>query len=357
METLQLNQVKAEAFAEKLLNSLNYGALALMTSIGHRTGLFDVMSKLEPSTSKEISEASGLNERYIREWLGAMTVSGVVEFNNIKNKYFLPPEHAAVLIKEAGADNIAFFSQYIGLLGGMEDKIVDRFKYGSGVPYSDFHRFSEIMAEDSAQSVVSVLLTHILPLVPGLKEKLENGIKVMDLGCGRGKALILLAKNFPNSYFEGYDLLKEQVDYANNAAAKEGLKNIKFIQKDLTSFDIKGEYDFITTFDAVHDQARPDILLKGIYNALKDDGVYLMQDIAASSYHEQNIEHPLGTLLYTISTMHCMTVSLAQGGMGLGTMWGRETAVAMLEEAGFKKIEIKQLPHDIQNEYYIIKKQ
>lgn len=356
METLQLDEVKAGVFAEKLLNSLNYGALALMTSIGYRTGLFDKMRTLEPSTSYEIADEAGLDERYVREWLGAMTVSGVVEFDPVVDKYFLPPEHAAVLIKEAGTDNIAFFSQYIGLMGTVEDKIVECFKNGGGVPYSDFHRFAEVMAEDSGQSVVSVLFTHILPLIPGIKEKLENGIRVTDLGCGRGRALNLLARNFPNSCFEGFDLLQEQIDYAANEAEKEGLTNIKFIQKDLTNFNIDRKYDFITTFDAVHDQARPDILLKGIYNSLNDDGVYLMQDISASSHHHHNIKHPLGTLLYTISTMHCMTVSLAQGGMGLGTMWGREKAVHMLNETGFTNIEIKQLPHDIQNDYYIIRK-
>lgn len=356
METLQLNQVKAEAFTEKLMNSLNLGALALMISIGHRTKLFDIMSELEPSTSEQIAEAADLNERYVREWLGAMTVGGVVEYDHITNKYFLPPEHSAVLTREAGSDNIAFFSQYIGLLGTVEDKIIDCFKNGGGIPYSEFHRFQEVMADDSEQSVVSVLFTHILPLIPGLKEKLEKGIKVMDLGCGRGRALNLLAKNFPNSEFIGYDLLEEAVEYANKEAEKEGLNNIKFYTKDLTNFDIKEKFDFITTFDAVHDQARPDIVLKGIYDTLKDDGVYLMQDISASSHHHENTEHPLGTLLYTVSTMHCMTVSLAQGGMGLGTMWGRETAIKMLNDAGFKNIQIKTLSHDVQNDYYIIRK-
>lgn len=352
----QINTKKQDAFVEKILGSLNYGAMALMTSIGHKTNLFDIMSKLEPSSSQQIADASGLNERYVREWLGAMTVSGVVEYYPETGEYHLPAEHAAVLIKDAGADNLAFFTQYIGLLGTVEDKIVDCFQNGGGLPYSEFEKFPELMSQESTQSVVSVLLSHVIPMVPGLNEQLERGIKVMDLGCGRGKALNLLAKHYPNSTLVGYDLLEEQVNFANNEAAEQGLLNVKFLVKDLTNFDIEDKFDLITTFDAVHDQARPDILLKGIYKTLKDDGVYLMQDISASSEHHKNIEHPLGTLLYTVSTMHCMTVSLAQGGMGLGTMWGRETALEMLNDAGFKNIEIKNLSHDLQNDWYIIRK-
>lgn len=116
------------------------------------------------------------------------------------------------------------------------------------------------------------------------------------------------------------------------------------------------QFDFITTFDAVHDQAQPLAVLKGIYKALKADGVYLMQDIHSSSDVSKNIEHPVGTLLYSLSTTHCMTVSLAQGGEGLGTMWGQEKATEYLRKAGFTSIDIHQLAHDFQNDYYVIKK-
>jgi spermidine synthase len=97
-------------------------------------------------------------------------------------------------------------------------------------------------------------------------------------------------------------------------------------------------------------------VLKGIADALKEDGVYLMQDIAGSSHVHNNLDHPIAPFLYTVSTMHCMTVSLAQGGEGLGTMWGEEKAREMLKDAGFKKVEVKQLPHDIFNNYFIITK-
>jgi len=355
----QIEAVKSESFADNLLQMLNHGALTVMISIGHRTGLFDTLSKLPAATSERISEASGLNERYVREWLGAMTTGKIIQCDPESKTYSLPEEHAAFLTRQAGADNIGVFAQYIPLMGTVEDKIIDCFKNGGGVPYSEFGRFHEVMAEDSGQSVVSSLIELILPSVPGIVKKLEKGIDVLDLGCGRGKALNLMARVFPNSRFVGYDLSEEAIEFARSEKKALNLKNVRFEVMDLTYFNefaSEKTYDFITTFDAVHDQARPDNLLKGIYKALKDDGIYLMQDISASAEHHKNLDHPVGPLLYAVSTMHCMTVSLAQGGMGLGTMWGRETAIKMLNETGFENIEIKNFDHDFQNDWYIIKK-
>jgi hypothetical protein len=158
---------KAEAFAGRLLTALN-GALCLMASIGHRTGLFDAMRDRAPQTSNEIASRAGLNERYVREWLGAMVTSGVVIVDPQSVRYHLPPEHAAFLTRAAAANNFAAFTQYVPLLGRVEDAIVECFKNGGGVPYEQFPRFHAVMAEDSGQSVVSSLESHILPLVPGL---------------------------------------------------------------------------------------------------------------------------------------------------------------------------------------------
>ena len=140
---------------------------------------------------------------------------------------------------------------------------------------------------------------------------------------------------------------------------QKGLNNIEFVIKDLTNFDQTAQsesYDFITSFDAIHDQAKPLNVLKGIYRTLKQDGVYLMQDISGTSHVDKDIEHPIGTLLYTISCMHCMTVSLQQGGEGLGAMWGEEKTRDYLQQAGFGSIETNKLDHDIQNNWYVVKK-
>ena len=350
---------KTEAFAEKFLAALNHGALCLMASIGHRTGLFDSMSTHAPATSEELAEQAGLNERYVREWLGAMVTGGVVDYAPATGRYRLPPEHAAFLTRAAAADNMAVFTQYIAELGSVESDIVECFRKGGGVPYEEFTRFHELMAEDSGQSVMSALESHVVPLVPGLAERLAQGIRVLDVGCGMGRIMNRLAELYPKSRFVGMDLSPEAVAGARNEASQKGLRNIEFIARDLSDFDATAApeaFDLITTFDAVHDQAKPLSVLKGIHRALKPDGIYLMQDIRGSSFVHKNIGHPLGTLLYTISTMHCMTVSLAQGGEGLGAMWGEEKTREYLQKAGFRSVETKNLAHDIQNNWYLIRK-
>jgi len=353
------NPAKAEAFAERFLTALNNGALCLMTSIGHRTGLFDVMRELAPSTVEEVAVQAGLNERYVREWLGAMVTARVVEVDPGSNRFTLPPEHAAFLTRPAAADNLAVFAQYIAVLGGVEDDIVDCFHQGGGVSYERFPRFHAVMAEDSGQSVLSSLEEHILPLVTGLTDRLTSGIRVLDVGCGRGLVMIRLAQLYPNSRFVGVDLSQEAIEFASRAAAAKGLQTIEFVDADLSNFDETAEveaFDFVTTFDAVHDQAKPLGVLKGIHRTLKGDGVYLMQDIKGSSHVHNNIEHPIGTFLYTVSCMHCMTVSLAQGGEGLGAMWGEEKTREYLQHAGFRSIETHELAHDIQNNWYVVRK-
>ncbi|UXI03666.1 class I SAM-dependent methyltransferase [Photobacterium sp. TY1-4] len=364
MATTQTGSVfdpnKAEVFGDDFVRALNNGALCLMVSIGHRTGLFDVMSELsQPATSQEIATRAGLNERYVREWLGAMTTAGVVEVDPATTCFTLPPEHAAMVTRAAGADNLAVFAQYIGLLGGVEDHIVECFRQGGGVPYAQYPRFHEVMAEDSNQSVLSNLETHIVPLVPGLADRLTEGIQVLDVGCGRGRIMNRLAELYPASQFLGIDLSREAVEYARRESQDKDLRNIVFDISDLSNFDevaTPDAFDFVTTFDAVHDQAKPLNVLKGICWTLKSDGTYLMQDIKGSSHVHNNLDHPIGTFLYTISCMHCMTVSLAQGGEGLGAMWGEEKAREYLQRAGFSSVTKNELAHDIQNNWYIVRK-
>jgi 2-polyprenyl-3-methyl-5-hydroxy-6-metoxy-1,4-benzoquinol methylase len=350
---------KAEAFAERFLTALNHGALCLMTAIGHRTGLFDAMRELPPSTSEEIAAKAGLNERYVREWLGAMATGRVVEIDPATKRFTLPAEHAAFLTRAAAADNLAVFAQYIAVLGGVEDDIVECFRKGGGVPYEKYPRFHAVMAEDSGQSVLSSVEGYILPLVPGLTDQLTRGIRALDVGCGRGLVMIRLAELYPKSQFVGLELSQEAIEFASRTAAAKGLHNIEFVAADLSDFDETAEveaFDCVMTFDAVHDQARPLGVLKGIHRTLKGDGVYVMQDIKGSSHVHNNIEHPIGTFLYTVSCMHCMTVSLAQGGEGLGAMWGEEKSREYLHKAGFRSVETHELAHDIQNNWYVVRK-
>ena len=351
-----MDQKKAEQFSKQLLEVANHAAISLMISIGHRTGLFDHMADMPAATSKEIAQKCHLNERYVREWLGAMVTGNIVQFNPEKKTYSFPEEHAAFLTRKASPNNIAVTVQFIPVLAQVEEEIVKCFKNGGGVSYSSYPRFHQVMAEESHQTVVLPLVEHILPLVSGLTEALKAGIEVMDVGCGSGKALVQMAKYFPKSRFIGYDFSKEGIQKANENAQEKGLQNISFEVKDVSTIGDKNRFDLITAFDAIHDQAKPREVLKHIFNALKPDGTFLMQDIAGSSHVQKNMDHPVGPFLYTISCMHCMTVSLADQGEGLGAMWGEEKAKELLKEAGFNHVEVKQLPHDFINYFYIIKK-
>lgn len=343
----------AEEFAERLLEIANHAGTALMISVGHRTGLFDLLAGLEPSTSAGIAEAAGLDERYVREWLAAMTVAGIVLYDPVRESYRLPDDHAAFLTRAATPDNLAVLMQYFAVLGSVEDDVVRCFREGGGVPYSRFERFHEVMAEESGQVVDGILVDRVLPLVPGLAERLEAGIDILDVGCGSGRAMVRLAQEFPESRFVGFDFSAEAVERARAEARERGVENVRFEERDAAELDEPGSFDLVTTFDAVHDQADPARVLRAIRAALRPDGVYLMQDIAGSSRLEKNFDHPIAPLLYAVSCMHCMTVSLAEGGEGLGTMWGEEKALEMLDEAGFGDVEVRRLEGDIQNNYYV----
>jgi SAM-dependent methyltransferase len=356
MTTPPLDPEKKAAFAQRVLGILNGGALALMTSIGHRAGLFDVMARLDFATSAEIACAAGLEERYVREWLGAMTTGAVVEYDAERGAYRLPPEHAACLTRGAADGNLAITAQWISLLGSVEDQVLDCFERGGGVPYASYQRFHEVMAEESDQTVVAALATSILPLVPGATDALERGIDVLDVGCGSGRALNEMAARYPKSRFTGYDLSREAIATARAEARERGLGNIAFEVRDVADLRVEEQYDLVTAFDAIHDQARPADALAAIARALRPGGAFLMQEVAGTSHLHRDVENPLGPLLYTVSCLHCMTVSLASGGAGLGAMWGADVARRMLQRAGFGEPAVQRLPHDLLNTYFVARK-
>jgi SAM-dependent methyltransferase len=350
------NQAAAEAFAERIVGAVDAGALMVMVSIGHRTGLLDTMSEMPPAGADEIAQAAGLDARYVREWLAAMTTGGVVSYDPVRGRYSLPPEHAASLTRGAPLGNLAVAAQAIPVLGAVQERILDCFETGEGTRYEDYPCFHQMMAEDSGQTVVAQLFDVVLPLAPELSGRLEAGIDVLDAGCGSGRALIALAERYPASRFTGYDLCAEAVARAEQVARAAELDNLRFEQRDLTGFDEQARYDLVTSFDAVHDQKDPQGLIRSLHGALRQGGVYLMQDIAGSARLENNLEMPLATFLYSVSCLHCMPVSLGQGGAGLGTMWGWETAEAMLREAGFAEPERHMLPHDPTNVWFVARK-
>ena len=215
-----------------------------------------------------------------------------------------------------------------------------------------FERAGERMTAEHDATLLDVTL----PLVPGLRDRLELGIDVADVGCGSGHAVNLMGARFPASRFTGFDLSDTALAAATAQADGKALTNVRFTKRDAARLDETDAFDLITTFDSVHDQARPDLMLAGIARALRPGGVFLCVDIRASSTLADNANHPLGPFLYTVSCMHCMTVSLADGGMGLGTMWGEQKARDMLREAGFTSVRTEHVDANVTAAYHIATK-
>ena len=340
-----------EEVAGRVVGILNDGAICLLTSFGHELGLFESLASLPPATSTQVADAAGLDERYVREWLGGMVTAGFVQYVPGDRTYYLCPDHAPFLTG-TGPDNLARTMRFVSLMGQVQPKVVEAFRNGGGLSYDDYPGFHHLQAADSAAVNDASLIQTIVPLA-GVTERLEQGIAVADIGCGEGHAINLLARTFPRSTFVGYDFSEEAVAAAREEAGEWGLANARFEVLDVAQLAEESAYDLITTFDAIHDQAHPATVLANIRRALRPDGRYLMVDIKASSNLEDNLELPWASFPYAASTVHCMSVSLGQGGDGLGTVWGIQPAERMIREAGFSDVVVHDLEADPFNAYFV----
>jgi SAM-dependent methyltransferase len=358
MTTLNENAAadSTEEFAERMVGAIDAASLAILLSIGHQTKLFDTLAELPPATSAQIADAAGLTERYVREWLGGVAAGRIVDYDPAAQTYSLPRHRAAVLTRAAGPDNLSRVAQFIPLLAEVEQKVIGCFRTGGGLAYSEYPRFHTLMAEESGEVFDAALVDVILPMADGLPDKLRAGAELADIGCGSGHAINVMAQAFPASRFTGIDFSEEGLAAGRAESERLGLTNTTFAQHDVAALDIADAYDVITAFDAIHDQAHPAQVLANIYRALRPGGVFLMVDIKASSRLEDNIGVPFASYLYTVSTMHCMSVSLGLEGDGLGTVWGRQLATSMLADAGFGDVAVREIESDPINFYYVARK-
>jgi 2-polyprenyl-3-methyl-5-hydroxy-6-metoxy-1,4-benzoquinol methylase len=351
-----VDPAKLQAFAERMNGILNGGMLALMTSIGHRTGLFDAMAGLAPSTSEQVARTAGLDPRYVREWLDAMVAGRIVEYEPSDATYSLPAEHASLLTRAAGGNNMAGFADTIPWLAVVEPEVEACFRGGGGVPYDRYDEFLEVWSRLKAFTFEETLLPQVLPLVPDLADVLASGCDVLEIGCGEAHPTHILARAFPESRFTGCDFREDAVAFARDRARATGTANACFQVQDLTRMEDRGAYDAVLAFDVIHDQAQPREVLRRVAQALRAGGLFLMVDIKASSHVHENLVHPLAPFLYGTSLLHCMTVSLALGGEGLGAMWGEQRAYALLAEAGFGQVDVHEIPGDPFNNYYLARR-
>lgn len=335
-----------DVYASRIGRALNSGFVALMISVGHRTRLFDVMAELPPCTSADIASAAVVSERYVREWLGAMTTARIVQYDLRTGTYFLPIEYAAVLSRGAGAASLAPAARMLSMLASVEDQVVAGFVGGGGVMPEAYSAFDALLEEEKRQLIDDDHIEAMLDLMPGMDVRLAAGARVLDAGCGEGTVLRLLARKFPRSAFCGYDLSHEVISRANERADEADLANIDFAVGDMASLDESRSYDLVLALDAVHRQAFPRLVLRNLANALRRDGVFLMQEVAASTHLPRNMENAFAPMLYALSLMHSLPIAMSQEGEALGRMWGEERARQMLAEAGFGKLRIESIVSD-----------
>jgi ubiquinone/menaquinone biosynthesis C-methylase UbiE len=295
-----------------------------------------------------------------------MVSGGIVELStgiDGGDRFYLPKEHGDLITRRAGNSNLGVYTQEIPLLTvcAMES-VYNGFHTGEGVDYSNYRKFQAFMTQLADAKHRQVLIDIFLPSVDNgrVVRQLETGIRVCDLGCAEGVAVMLMAEAFPNSSFVGIDISESAVTEARTESERKGLKNLTFLRSDAAALhesqDLAESFDYVTAFDAVHDQTHPLDALKGVYAMLKKNGTFSMVDIAAGSRLADNKDHPMGPFLYTVSLMHCMPVGMVDGGAGLGMMWGRQKAVEMLKTAGFAQVEVAEIPEDPFNLHFLCKK-
>jgi 2-polyprenyl-3-methyl-5-hydroxy-6-metoxy-1,4-benzoquinol methylase len=338
--TAAIDEAKMHEFVGKALGDLSSATVTFMASIGDKLGLYKDLVANGPATSRELADRTGLNERYLREWLGGQASAGYLTYDPATGRFTLPAEHAPVLAEEGGPVFFGGAYQMMPPWMGAFSGVVEAFRKGGGVQqatygdefWSGFERFSGGWFQN-------LLVPIWIPAMPDVQAKLEKAADVADVGCGRGRALIALAKEYPNGSYVGYDNYPPTIEIARERAAEAGVSDrVRFEVRDVATAGLPEEYDIVTTFDVVHDSANPRGLLKAIRKGLRSDGVYVNLEINASDKVEENAG-VLGAFFYAASTFYCMTTSLASGGEGLGTLGMNEKATRELcAEAGFSSV-------------------
>jgi SAM-dependent methyltransferase len=345
---------QVEQFLGTLVSIYTGSMLNYMIDLGHRTGLL-AASAQGPATSDELARRAGLTERYVREWLGAMVTGGIVDYEPRAGTYSLPPERAACLTE--GATNLAPMALLNTHLGKHVHQVARAFREGGGVPYAEYRpEFTDVMDAIGRGTYDALLIDAYLPLVPGLTEQLNSGVRVADVACGTGHALVLLARAFPQSTFVGLDLDQGAIARARAEAGGARLDNVSFEVCDAARLEVDQPFDVAFVFDAIHDQVDPTGVLERIHGALTEGGLFVMKEPHAADNLEDNIANPMAPILYSVSTLHCMTVSLAHGGAGIGTMFGEQLARRMLAEAGFVDVQVHAAPGDPGDAVYVSRK-
>lgn len=328
-----------------LVSDYNAATASALIYIGDRNGLFTAMDGAGPLTPEDLAARTGQSARYIKEWLSAMACSGYVEYDADTERFTLPPEQAFCL---ANPDSPAYFSGLFEMLPtwyGNAPKVAEAFKTGTGVPQSEYgEEFWHGFERFTRAQFLNHLVQDWIAGVEGLDARLRAGARVADVGSGNGHAILIMAREYPNSSFVGYDSYELAVENARARAADAGVNSrVHYELRDVAE-GIPGRYDLISVFDTVHDMVDPIGSLTAMREALTRDGVLLWTEFNVSGDLTENLANPinLAKFTYSASTLYCMTTSLAEGGAGIGTCMGGHKAEELAREAGFSSF--RRLP-------------
>jgi 2-polyprenyl-3-methyl-5-hydroxy-6-metoxy-1,4-benzoquinol methylase len=344
-------------YAKLVFGALGGAMTSAMIYLGDRMGLFRALAGAGALNSTELAARTGLDERWVREWLHQQGAAGVL-LHRGDARFELPPEGVAVLVEETHpACGIGFFSQLPQMIG-VAERLPESFRSGLGLNY-------DALGPEGARGIErgiapwfrALLVPLALPRVPGVVAQLEAGIDVADVGCGAGVALLTMAKAFPKSRFHGYDISQHALVRAEANRKEAGLGNAKFHDALVDPLPDDGRFGFVTTFDCLHDMTDPAGVIRQIRHAIRDDGTWFVADIKAQPSYEENVaKNPMAAMMYGTSVLTCMSSALSEpGGLGLGTLGLHvELARKLAEESGFTRFETLDLGHPV-NAFYVVR--
>lgn len=328
-----MDRDKIEAFLEHFVEIASGATTIGLLAVADRSGLSAFLGEHGGGTAEEIAERAGLEARYVEEVLSGLAAAGVVDYNPDSGTFVLPPEHALFLSSETSPYFMGGWFDMIPAMIRQLEGITTATVQGGGVSFEEFGpAIIKGIDRGNAPSQRAFLTSRWLPAVPGLVARLEEGIRVADVGCGSGTAASMIAQAYPDSVVSGFDRSYDSISVASSRA--EDIPNVEFHLSKVEDIPLDPGFDLITSFDVIHDLVDPLGGMRRIRQALRPEGVFLMMEPNVSSNLEDNL-HPGGALIYGVSALHCMTQSLAHGGQGLGAAWGKQNAEEHAAKAGF----------------------
>ena len=347
-----MDRLKIEAFLDRFVDLASGATTIGLLAVADRSGLSAYLGTGSGGTSIEIAEGAGLDPRYVAEILSGLAAAGVVAYDSGTERFELPPEHALFISDEDSPYFMGGWFDMIPAVMGQLDGVAAATVHGGGVEFEQFGpALIRGIDRGNGPSQRVFLTTRWLPAVPGLAERLESGIRVADVGCGSGNAVIQMAQAFPQCQVFGFDISQESIDLASERS--KAIPNARFQVAGVEEIPVEPGFDLMTSFDVIHDLANPLAGLRRIRESLAGNGRYLMMEPHASSDLEDNL-HPRGALLYGISTLLCMTQSLADGGEGLGAAWGWQKAERYAADAGFSRFEVLEGISNRFSDFYLL---